>query len=167
MGKREALLLISPLLGVLVLWTSLVLALGTTHPFYVVEGNSMEPTLSDGDLVMVKKVDPEDVKVGDVIVFHEPGSESTVIIHRVVGKVERDGRVFFQTKGDNNDVQDPWLVSEEDLIGVVVGGSRPLKFPLLGKLALFLKTAYGKALVIVLYALFALEVLMKRGGERC
>jgi len=165
MGKKEVLLLISPLLGVLLLWAILILALGTTQPFYVVEGESMEPTLSDGDLVMVKKVDPEEVEVGDIIVFYEPGSHSTIIIHRVVYRVEQGGHVFFKTKGDNNRDPDPWFVSEKDLIGVVVGGSEPLKFPLLGRLALFLKTPYGKALVIVLYALFALEVL-RGGGER-
>ena len=160
---RKAVLILSPLLGALLLWGLMILVLGTTQPFYVVKGNSMEPTLRDGDLVVVKKVEPSEVEPGDIIVFYKPGSKSEIIIHRVIQKAERRGEVYFRTKGDNNDSADPWLVPEEDLIGVVVGGSRPLKLPLLGRMASFIRSPPGLLLVALLYGLLAYQVLRGEG----
>ena len=164
MGYKQVLVILSPVLGALLLWSAFVLALGTYHPFYVVEGDSMEPTLHDGDLVVVKKANIEDVKVGDVIVFHEPREKSKIIIHRVVGRVKVRGQVFLRTKGDNNSKPDPWLVSEEDLIGVAVGGPRPFRLPLVGKVVLFLRGPVGLFSLAALYAFFIYEALMRGGG---
>lgn len=52
---------------------------------YIVDGKSMEPTLSDGNLLMVNKVlyDWQDVNHGDVIVFH--ANENEDYVKRVIG----------------------------------------------------------------------------------
>jgi signal peptidase I len=51
--------------------------------------------------VVVKGVDTEDIKVGDIIVFYNP-YRNIPVVHRVI-KIEKRGSVtYFYTKGDNN-----------------------------------------------------------------
>jgi signal peptidase len=53
--------------------------------------------------------------VGDVITFEQPDVPGRKVTHRIT-KVERgeDGQRAFVTKGDNNDVRDPWRVAYID-----------------------------------------------------
>jgi len=52
---------------------------------YIVDGKSMEPTLFDGNLLMVNKMiyDWQDVNHGDVVVFH--ANENEDYVKRVIG----------------------------------------------------------------------------------
>jgi len=70
--------------------------------FNVISG-SMEPTYSVGDLLYVKTVDPDSVKVGDPITF-VLNEDLVVATHRVVG-IDSEKR-HFTTKGDvmGNDI---------------------------------------------------------------
>ncbi len=63
----------------------------------VVVSGSMEPTLSIGDMVIVKKT--KDVKVGDIVVFQ---SGNILVIHTVI----EVGDGVIVTKGDANNVDD-------------------------------------------------------------
>ena len=71
--------------------------------FFRVSSNSMEPTLDIGDVVMVKSVALEDIHKGDIITYKsQDGSmRGREVTHRVVdGPYEKDGKTYFQTKGD-------------------------------------------------------------------
>ncbi|MBU5690042.1 MAG: signal peptidase I [Candidatus Aenigmatarchaeota archaeon] len=57
-----------------------------------------------GDVLVIKGINEEEVKVGDVIVFDIVG-QKIPIVHRVVSM--DDG---IQTKGDHNPILDPWEV---------------------------------------------------------
>jgi len=159
-ASLKALLALGPVIGALALWGGLVLIMGTPHPLMVVNGTSMEPTLEPGDLLLVKAISIEEVRVGppphgDIIAFYQPGSRSKIIVHRAVDLVRTpDGEVYVRTKGDNVDTYDPWLVSEEHLIGKVVG-----RVPLLGYLVEFGRTPPGIALIAIIYGLFLSELL--------
>lgn len=86
---------------------------------------SMKPTYDVDTLIVVKKVDPETIKVNDVISFYsqDPVLDGAVNTHRVVEILEEEqGRVFV-TKGDNNNVTDAYNVESEYLIGKVVASS--------------------------------------------
>ena len=86
---------------------------------------SMKPTYDVDSLIVVKKVDPETIKVNDVISFYsqDPVLDGAVNTHRVVEILEEEqGRVFV-TKGDNNNVTDAYNVESEYLIGKVVASS--------------------------------------------
>ena len=86
---------------------------------------SMKPTYDVDTLIVVKKVDPETIKVNDVISFYsqDPVLDGAVNTHRVVESLEEEqGRVFV-TKGDNNNVTDAYNVESEYLIGKVVASS--------------------------------------------
>jgi signal peptidase len=103
--------------------------LGAEKPVMAVVSSSMEPTFSKGDLVVIKGVEPEEIKVGDIIVYYNPFKHIPVV-HRVVAIEEMDGRRYFITKGDNNLTnpypdQDPRVmlappVSEQYLRGKVI-----------------------------------------------
>lgn len=86
--------------------------------YSVVNGTSMAPTFSDGDVVLWKEVDNiAELEVGDVIIFNHPtrpGREN--ISHRIV-EIEGD-RIW--TAGDNSG-EDRHPVTEEDIKGLVVG----------------------------------------------
>lgn len=78
-----------------------------------VMSESMEPTIMTGDFVITKKVDFEDVEVGDIIVYRHTyeNGKYAAIIHRVIEKTDN----YLVTKGDNNKVKDPWTVSPEEV----------------------------------------------------
>jgi len=139
--------------------------LGTYVPIYVVSSSSMAPTLNIGDLILIVGVDPSDVGVGDIIVFHVPHPYDkftpSPIVHRVVERVVSSGGYYFRTKGDANLNPDPWLLPPENVIGRVA-----LRIPIIGLPILFLKTFYGLLFTIVAIALWLLISHIKGGGGR-
>lgn len=89
-----------------------------------VESNSMAPFITDKSTVFEQKpTSPEQILVGDIISFTTAG-EKGVIMHAVVEIVQKDGAYYYHTKGFANSEQDPWLVSYDDIVGVVVGTLR-------------------------------------------
>ncbi len=94
-----------------------------------IASGSMQPEYSVGDMVVVlNKTDG--INVGDVIQFSR---DSHTVVHRVTAIEEKDGRFCYTTKGDANNGEDSWKVSEDDIIGKVV-----TKIPYAGRLTLWL-----------------------------
>lgn len=93
---------------------------------------SMEPAYKVDTLILVKKTDPAEIQVGDVIAFYsaDPALEGAVNTHRVI-ETRGDG-VYWQytTKGDANNAVDQYGTDSDALIGKVVASSL-----FLGKLA--------------------------------
>jgi signal peptidase len=105
----------------------------------------MEPTIHVGSIVVVRRVNPEDVNVGDIIAFKVGESKA---IHRVVGKVVGGGSFYFRTKGDANEDPDPWIVKPEDVLGKLY-----LVIPYYGYLIVFARTPLGVVLFILVPAI--------------
>lgn len=80
-------------------------------------GKSMFPTYKEGDYVEVDYINIKDIKIGDIIVHNHWKDNMT--IHRVVDIIEKDIK-YIKTRGDNNSVDDEYLVIEEDIIGKVI-----------------------------------------------
>lgn len=114
--------------------------------FHKVIGTSMEPSIRLGEVVALRQVDPRTVDVGMVIGFRAPGVD-TPVVHRVVRIVldEEGRRVGFNTKGDNVEDEDPWVVAPEDVLGVVV-----FHIPFVGFWEELLRTPIGFGLFILL-----------------
>ena len=95
-------------------------------PFYVVSDypSSMSPTMNYGTVGVTYHTSFESLKVGDIIVFHDPIDYSKTIVHRIVAVVQcGNGNTCLMTKGDNNatnPTRDPWNVTESDYIGQVI-----------------------------------------------
>ena len=137
------------------------IAMGTSNPLVVVESESMLPTLEIGHLLVLQARAPENIQVGDIIVFNAAYHDKP-IVHRIISIQNVTGELRYYTKGDNNAVQDPMFRDYEDIIGVVV-----YAIPYLGHVTLFLHEPYGFAIVLVLFlALLILpEFFMKDEKE--
>ena len=83
-------------------------------------GSSMAPTLRPGDILSVRRAAPEEISVGQLIVF---SSGPRLITHRVVAVLEDAGARRWVTRGDRGFCDDP-AVLPENLIAVVESVSR-------------------------------------------
>lgn len=109
-------------------------------PFIVLSG-SMEPAIKAGDLIVTKEIQPETIKVGDVISFRV--AEDVVVSHRVT-EINREGGLTFSTKGDANVGMDANHVSPEQIEGRYVWRAEGL-----GEFAIFLQTPIGMLIFVV------------------
>lgn len=82
--------------------------------------NSMAPNIKRGDVVIVQKLDKEDIKklkVGDIIQY---SVEDKNVVHRIDAVVEASaGKIEFVTKGDNNRSRDKESVKESQVMGKI------------------------------------------------
>ncbi len=137
------------------------LSIRGTLPFIPIFGSSMEPTLQSGGLLIVDSVEPQDVKVGDIIVYNVPSmvrdyyNYPPTVAHRVT-EIKTIPSLGFRTKGDNTG-EDPFTIRPQDIRGTV--GSQ---IPLLGLPLLFFQSQQGMIFVIVALVLLALFLY---GGE--
>lgn len=81
--------------------------------------NSMVPTYSRGDAVLIEKIDTDEkknkLKKGDVIVFTYNNRR---ILHRIINISEAsNGERIYKTKGDNLEEEDAWYVHNKDIEG--------------------------------------------------
>jgi len=82
-----------------------------------------------GDIMVLRGSSPENIKVGDVLVFK--AGRPDPIIHRVIKVWEKDGTYYYQTKGDHN--TDSFSSLDEDEIHEDrVVGKAVARIPLLG-----------------------------------
>jgi signal peptidase len=91
--------------------------LGGPAAYMIVRGNSMLPTYTDGDLVLV--LSQPSYAVGDAIAYRIPDGEvgaGLVVIHRIVDESAPES---FVIRGDNNPAPDPWAPSTADVLGRV------------------------------------------------
>ena len=126
---------------------------------YHVISPSMEPTYSVGDLLYVKEVDPDSVRVGDPITF-VLNEDLVVATHRVV-EIDSENR-RFTTKGDANATADAAPVHFNNLIGVPV-----FAIPLLGYVSAYIQSPPGMYVaigfgVVLLAVVFLPDMLAKK-----
>lgn len=93
---------------------------------------SMLPTIHNGDIIISTKIeDVAELRVGDIIIFRSQWAGLDDITHRIVKiGVDKRGKRWFRTKGDNAPEPDPWLVLEEDVYCYVVGVVYANKLPI-------------------------------------
>lgn len=158
------------LAAVAVLAAAVVVPRVTGATPYTVLTGSMEPMLPPGTLVVVRPVQPEDVRIGDVVTVQLRSGESEVVTHRVSGvSLTLDGRLSFETKGDANGAPDATLRRPEQVRGVLW-----YSVPHLGRAGAWLSSTDRDLLTIVvaaglgLYAasMFAAAGLGRRTGVR-
>lgn len=129
------------------------LSLGGFRLYTVVTG-SMEPTYKVKDIIISKSRKPEDIKVGDPVVYlgKESDFENKIVTHRVIEKREESGKYYFVTKGDNNTGIDPEIEGSQ-IYGVVIHKSAVLSFVsklVTSNVGFFLLIIVPGALLIVL-----------------
>lgn len=97
------------------------------------------------DLIIVKKVDPGTLKVGDIISFID--KQGTVTTHRIIGvTTDEEGKLAFHTKGDANNTDDKTVegfIKAEKVVGIYKS-----RIPKLGAFIYFLQKPLGMVIFI-------------------
>jgi len=140
---------------------------GKNPPFglYTVISPSMTPNIDVYDVVFVKEVDTENLKVDDVITFYSSNEffGNTPITHRIVEILDiPENGTMYRVKGDANESADYDKVIPTNIIGKVL-----FKIPKLGKVQFFLASKKGwlfaimiPAVVIIIYDIVKLIKLI-------
>lgn len=134
-------------------------ALGSEYPALAVASGSMLPTLNIGDLIIVQKIDPAQIRYnklnGDILVFKNPQRTGELIVHRAVNVVSAGNYYMITTAGDavgtEKDQYSPWNSSL--LVGKVVA-----RIPAIGNLPLFLHSE--KNMYILFLALIVILIIL-------
>jgi signal peptidase len=114
---------------------------GDTY-YLPVLSKSMEPTIPEGGVAVIKQTDPATLQTGDIICF-SPSKNQPWVTHRITN-ITNEG---FITKGDANDDMDHWTVERENVIGKAT-----FTIPYLGYISQFVRTPAGFILLIIIPA---------------
>lgn len=171
-GKRIAntvinvVLVIAIILAAVCTYTSYVSTSGNGVPSIFglrvmsIQTESMYPTMKPGDLIFDTAIkDTSELKVGDIITYWTViDGERVLNTHRITEIYDGGGYLIFQTKGDNNTIEDSLTVHESELVGQYNG----MKIAGLGKLFDYLQTSTGFLIVVVIpVAIFFLYHLIQ------
>jgi signal peptidase len=124
----------------------IVVLIAAQHLNVVVSG-SMEPVMYRGDIVVLEKANllgfqefnPAEVEVGDIVVYNAAWHDGPVI-HREIEKGQINGTTVFKIKGDNNDVADPYWVTEGQITSrVLTFNGQPLIIPKIGYISIWIR----------------------------
>lgn len=82
---------------------------------------SMVPEYNVGDIIVSKEIDPNDLQVGDNIVYkgEKQDFKGKIVTHQIIEKREENGKIYFTTKGIANEEPDP-EISEDQVYGKIV-----------------------------------------------
>jgi signal peptidase I len=103
----------------------------------VVLSSSMEPAFSPGDVLIERSVEPRQVEIGQVVTFHEPGSDR-MLTHRVRRIETRGPKLVFVTKGDADNGIQRWAIDPGGELGQPLG-----RIPAIGRAVMLAKTPLG------------------------
>ena len=117
---------------------------------YVIVSGSMIPGINIQDGVVIKREKMKDLKEGDIITFttHDSRYDGYTVTHRIIDIKNKNHKYYFRTKGDNNKIEDPYLVKEEDIYGKVF-----LTIPKIGYIKNMLLQSIGWIIFVILPAL--------------
>jgi len=99
---------------ILLILTFICLLVGGLFVFgqhsHVIYGDSMEPSIHDGDIVLIKSINflgikefnPNELTVGDIISYNSK-LQDYVIIGRIINVRDNEGSKYYIVKGDNDD----------------------------------------------------------------
>jgi len=142
-------------------WSALKLALRTEYPVLVVVSGSMVPTLERGDLIVVRGVDPREITVGTIIVFHSPRDYETLIVHRVYALEQEGDEIYFRSKGDYNPRPDDWTIPANYVVGIFIA-----RIPYVGIVVMKLREPFGMGLIVISILVLVVYMFIEAGGKQ-
>ena len=122
----------------------------------VVTSDSMLPTLKPYDMIVVEKTSIDHANVDDIIAFDSHIEGIGIVAHRAFEVFDDHEEIGISTKGDNVEQEDPWVVHDEDFIGIVVS--------IVPSMGIFLiePVRYGIVAIIVITAVSLLREVMAK-----
>ncbi|MGX7265789.1 signal peptidase I [Enterococcus crotali] len=117
--------------------------------------NSMAPNERDqksggfyaGDVIIVKDIQGDTAKEGEVITYRPSMKSEAFLTHRVVKKLDHLDKVkgtYYITKGDNNDTED-LPISEKQVVGKKI-----IVFPKVGAVLKFIRKNFAVSVIFML-----------------
>lgn len=97
-----------------VLLSAAALFLASGGRMLVVETPSMGEAAPVGTLVLDMPVQVSSLRVGDIVSFRVSAAPDTIYTHRIIA-VDADGGIH--TRGDVNGATDPWVLTQENIVG--------------------------------------------------
>ncbi|NLB37083.1 MAG: signal peptidase I [Clostridiales bacterium] len=127
---------------------------------YYVATRSMESTIMRGSIVILEKVEFDEIKVGDILTFNAK-EKSKSFTHRVV-EINSSYR-YFITKGDAGTVNDPQPTGYDYVVGRV-----KFAVPYIGFLPMLIDSTTGKIAVAAVYIVWIaaeIEIIRTKRGK--
>ena len=121
----------------------------------VVRSGSMSPTIPTGSIVFYRPVQASAVRVGDVIVFNEPGNTGIRVTHRVAAIQRTATGSYFKTKGDANASIDDWRIPATG-----TGWKEVFSVPEAGYILYDIQSRYGKLVFLLVPAALLAAITM-------
>ena len=115
---------------------------------FIIVSESMESTIMKGDAIFIKKVNQDELKINDIISFH---NKDEIITHRIVKVIEENGKTKYITKGDNNRREDKEHITYEKIEGVY-----QFKISGFGKIVELLKDKITLIILLIILVLISL-----------
>ena len=129
------------------------------YDHYVIATNSMEPVIDVGDIVIIDTdINLEELTEGQIIAFYADirgDGVKRVVVHYLDEIKEIDGEVTYKTKPEISDSQDPWELTEDDIVGLKV-----LTIPKVGPFLLFAQSTIGRIVLLLDIAMIYLILSM-------
>jgi signal peptidase len=135
---------------------------------YVIVSGSMTGTYDRGSIVYDEEVPVADLEVGDPITYAPPpnASPEKLVTHRIVSIGHNDnGEEAFRTKGDANEVADPWTFTLEKPDQAKVAFSIPYVGYLLAALSIPTVRMLAIGIPAIVVALLILAGIWRDAGE--
>lgn len=125
------------------------------YSIYTIITESMVPKYKVYDMVIAKKVNTEEIKEGDIVVYKGEKDDfaGKIVTHEVIKIDKENGKTYFHTKGLANAVEDP-LVSSEQIMGKIV-----MKSNILSMISKVVNNPYG--FYFVVFVPFSILVVME------
>lgn len=116
------------------------------YRLFAVATGSMVPDYNINDVLAIKEVNHNEIKVGDDITYlgKKQDVSGKIVTHRIIDIEEKNGKKTYLTKGINNDVEDP-RIGDNQIYGKVVG-----KVPVVTQINHIVKNQYGFFFLIFL-----------------
>lgn len=144
------------LIGLLVLFS--LLPFKGNYKLYSVMSGSMSPTIKTGAMVLVKPAD--NYQNGDIITFHSGTRKLDVTTHRINSIEIVNGQTEITTKGDANEDSDFTKITQDKVIGKVIGN-----ISYIGYLLGYIKTLPGLLIIIIIPAVIIIYEEVKKVKE--
>lgn len=106
----------------------------------------MEPTYNKNDVVFVTK--RNQYNIGDVITYKK---DEEIITHRIVEIENNENEKIFITKGDNNNIEDNYEITDDQIFGKVFFHIKEV-----GNIVNYIKSRKGFINIIILIIIFFL-----------
>ncbi|MEW6607293.1 MAG: signal peptidase I [bacterium] len=93
-------------------------------------GLSMEPFINTKGKIAIEKTKPQEIKKGDIVVFHPDKNARQMRVHRVIKIYKKNGKHLFLIKGDACFLEDGFIPPKR-IIGKVtsiIKGNKRLEF---------------------------------------